>query len=217
MDNFVLEEVKIKMEISNKKKIKSIKENYPINNIEFTSNPKNIQFSNIIIESYTNEALDNTFLLFESVNKILYLVFSNLDNSIISFNLIDNKKIIEIKNSNYWSYITNFRHYLDIKNKRDLIISISYENNLKLWNVNNWENLLNISYINRLGYLYSSCFLNDNNQIYIVTSNYYLDDDSEYIKIFDLEGHQIKCFYSSFNDNTYFIDSYFDKKFQKIL
>ena len=197
--------------LENKNKDISLKEDFSIGNVFFDSNPQNIEFSDYIIESYAHEALDNTFLLFESINNILYLVYSNLDNSIISYNLIDNKKIIEIKNSNYWSYITNFRHYPDKKNKRDLIISISYENNLKLWNVNNWENLLNISYINKIGYLYSACFLNDNNQIFIITSNFYLDNDSEHIKVFDLNGKLIKYINYSYNDNTYFIDSYYDK------
>jgi len=37
-------------------------------------------------------------------------------------------------------YITNLRHYLNNINKRDLIISISAQsNNIKLWNLNNYE------------------------------------------------------------------------------
>ena len=194
-------------------KTKEIKRELSHNNIQFKSNPKNIQFSQLVTESYVNEALDNTFLVFQSIDNNLYLIYTNLDNSIISYNVLDNKKIIEIKNSNYWSYITNFRHYKDKKNKRDLVISLSYDNSLKLWNANNWEILLNINYINKVGYLYSACFLNDNEQIYIVTSNYYLDNDSENIKVFDLKGNIIKYIYFSFNDNTYFIDSYYDKKF----
>ena len=173
----------------NKEKIK-IKDIYInkedlIINIEFRSNPNNLTFSHDIIESYANEALDNTFLVFKSINDIFYLIYSNLDNSIIAYNLINYKKIIEIKNANYWSYFTNFRHYLDKFNKRDLMLSISYDNNIKLWNINNWENILKINYINKVGYLYSACFLNDNNQIYIISSNYYLYSDSEPMKLFD--------------------------------
>ena len=68
-------------------------------------------------------------------------------------------------------YITNFRYYLDSINKRDLILSISGEdNNLKLWNIN-FECLLNIKNINKMGYLISSTFLNHNNDIYLITSN----------------------------------------------
>ena len=186
--------------------------NKNINN-DFNSDPMKIEISkDLIYDSYTNERLDNTFIVFKSVDDIFYLIYTNLDNSIIAYNLIDNKKTIEIKNSNYWSYITNLRHYFDSINKRDLLISISYDNNLKLWNINNWECLIKISYINRVGYLYSACFLNENNHIYIVTSNYCLDNNSEKIKVFDLQGNKIKEINNSYNDNTYFIDSYYDYK-----
>ena len=81
------------------------------------------------------------------------------------------QKITEIKNAHN-NVTTNFRHYLDVINKRDLILSISaYENNIKLWNINNFECLLNLQNINKGGCLYSACFLNDNNQNYIITSN----------------------------------------------
>ena len=203
----------------NKEKIKikdiHINKEALIINLEFRLKPNNLTFSHDIIESYTNEALDNTFLVFKSINDIFYLIYSNLDNSIIAYNLINYKKIIEIKNANYWSYFTNFRHYLDKFNKRDLMLSISYDNNIKLWNINNWKNILKINYINKVGYLYSAFFLNDNNQIYIISSNYYLDSDSEPMKVFDLSGNQIKYIYSSYNDNTYFIDSFYDKKMFK--
>ena len=47
--------------------------------------------------------------------------------------------VIELKNSHN-QYITNFRHYLEEKNKRDLIMSIScQDNNIKIWNVNKLE------------------------------------------------------------------------------
>ena len=58
-------------------------------------------------------------------------------------------------------------------NKNDFIISISaQDNNIKLWNLNNCECLLNIQNIRKDRFLYSACLLNDNNQIYILTSNF---------------------------------------------
>ena len=52
--------------------------------------------------------------------------------------------------------------------------------------------------------------LNDNNNLYIVASNYHWSGHSENIKVFDIEGNKIKEFISS-NKTTYFIDSYYDK------
>ena len=137
--------------------------NKNINN-DFNSDPINIEFSkDLIYDSYTNERLDNTFIIFKSIDNIFYLIYTNLDNFIFIYDLIDNKKMIEIKNSNYWSYITNLRYYFYYIKKRNLLyISISYDNSLKLWNINNWECLIKISYINKVGYLYSACFLYEN-------------------------------------------------------
>ena len=50
------------------------------------------------------------------------------------------------------------------------------------------------------------------NHIYIVSSNYCLDNNSEKIKVFDLKGNKIKEINNSYNDNTYFIDSSYDYK-----
>jgi len=177
--------------------------------IKSNQNPKDISFSNDLIEdSYANNNLDNTFSVFKSINNILYLIFSNENRSIISYNLIDNKKINEIKNA-HKEYIINFRHQLDKLNKRDLILSISADdNNIKLWNVSNWQCLLNLENVNNKGRLYTSCFLKDKNQYYIITSNAN-NNDSEPIKIFDFNGNKIKEINNS-NNHTFFVDNYYD-------
>ena len=139
-----------------------------------STNPESINnFYELTNDSESFFFFDNTFCVFKSIDDILYLVYSNR-NSIISYNLIDRTKINEIKNVNDKNkYITNFRHYLDINNKRDLLISISaWSNSIKVWNVNTWECLNNIKNINKRGYLYSATFLYDNNNIYIITSNH---------------------------------------------
>ena len=123
--------------------------------------------------------------------------------------MVNNQIKIEIKKA-HDNYITNFRHYQDNIQKRDLIISISREDNqIKLWNVNNFELLVTINNINKNGNLDSACFLNYQNQIYIVSSNGNLFFEPELIKIFGLNGNKIKEINNS-NDNTSFIDTYYD-------
>ena len=176
-------------------------------------NPKDIYFLNDLINNcYTYYPfLDNTFCVFNSVNDILYLIYANQDKSIISYNIIDNKKINEIKKAHN-SYITNFRHHLNKNKKIDLIISISSDdNNIKLWNINNSECLLEIKNINKFGNLYSACFFNYNNDIYIVSSNYNYYGDCEPLKVFDFNGNKIKELVDS-NEQTYFIDTYYDNE-----
>ena len=145
----------------------------------------------------------------------MLLIYSTKFRSLICFDILNYKIIIEIKNSHN-AFITNIRHFFDMKNKRDLIISISdRDNNLKLWNVNNWECILEIPHANNTGYLCSACLLNDNNNIYIITSNCNMHGDTEKIKVYDLEG-KIKKEINDSNEKIYFIDSLYDKKTNKI-
>lgn len=158
--------------------------------------------------------LDNTFIVFKSINEIIHLICSNKNKSIIDYNLIDFKLINEIKMAHF-KFITNFRHYYDSNNKIDLIISISsIDNNIKLWNTNNWDCLYNFLNLNKSGTLFSGCFLNDNNNNYILTSNFNILKKVENIKIFDFNGNKINEIKDS-NFNTYFIDCYYDNNLSK--
>ena len=51
-----------------------------------------------------------------------------------------------------------------------LLLSISCnDNNIKIWNVNNFECLVDIKKVNESGFLDSACILKDNKENYIVT------------------------------------------------
>ena len=170
---------------------------------------------NLTNDSYGYLVQDNTFIIFKSINEIIYLIYSTEKKSIILYDLIDYKKINEIKKA-HENYITNFRHFLDIINKRDIIISISgQDNNLKLWNINNLECLININKLYNYGILSSAYILNENNQNYIITSNFNVWD-SEAIKVYDFKGNKIKEINdNNSNDRTFFIDVYYDIKSSK--
>ena len=154
-------------------------------NNEYNSNPKDIIFfNNIVNDSYSDDYLIDKFIVFKSINKILYLIYANWNKSIISYNIIENKKINEIKNA-HKEYITKFRYYLDYINKRDLIISISAnDKNLKIWNIKNFELILNNKNTYNYGILESACFLINNNESYIITCNI---SNQESIKVFYFE------------------------------
>ena len=99
----------------------------------------------------------------------------------------------------------------------DLFISISYiDNNLKLWNISNFECLLNIKNVNKTGHLKSACFLKDNNFNYIITSNSSNNSaiKSELIKVFDFKGTKIKNINGS-NEKVDFINTYYDERLSK--
>ena len=198
--------VKFKADNNNKKENKISK----VTKNNSNSNPTNIQFSKDLIKDSYNDDLsfNNTFCAFKSINDILYLIYSNKNKSIISYDLINNRKINEIKKAHI-EIITNFRYYLDKIKKQDLILSIS-DHNIKLWNINNYNCLLDIKNIYQNGWIYSACFLHDNNENYILSSNCNFGH-CESIKVFNFSGNMIKEINDS-NDHIYFIDTFYDKK-----
>lgn len=136
------------------------------------------------------------------------------NNSIISYNLIDQKKMIELKEI-HSQMIINFRHYLDKPNSRDLVMSFSKDCQLIVVNANNWEIIFNLNNKN-LNCVCSSCFLNNSNQINIVichgrylrtyASNFF----NGFIEVYDLKKNELTKIE---NENvTYFIDSFYEKK-----
>ena len=198
---------------STKKKKFKMEKKEEKKNILIHSNPSQVQFlKDLTNNSYCQYWSDNTFSLFKSFNNIFYIVYADKFYSIIFLNLTTNQIINEIKNA-HKDYITHFSHYFEEINKRDLLISISEDdNNLKLWNINTFECLLNIK--NEIS-LSLACFLKDKIQNYILTCN---DDNThrkkEPIKIFDLEGNKIKEINDSIY-NAYFIDTYYDNNLSK--
>ena len=210
ISNIIYEIYKIKNDINNlknennklKKEIDLLK--------AYHDNPKNIELlSNITSGSYSDFDIDKIFTVFKSINDILYLIYSNQYKSIICYDL-RKQNIVNILKKCHNEYITNLSHYLDKNNKMDLIMSISSaDNRIRLWNVNNWDCLLDISKINESSFLFSACFLYEKKQNYIITSHCNWLGNSEPIKIFDFNGNKIKEIRDS-NEKTYFIDTYYD-------
>jgi WD40 repeat protein len=169
--------------------------------------------NNSFKHSYFSAELDNTFIIFKSINEIFYLIYSKM-NSIINYDIINYKIRSEIKNAHN-STITNFRHCSDSFNKRDLLLSISKDDNiLKIWNITNFECILNLKNVNTKGVLYSACFLKDSKMINFLSTNYNSNGIPEPIKLFDLSGNKIMEIKDKYNknDNTYFIDIFYYKK-----
>ena len=192
-----------------KEKERVLKNNKKIMN---SSNPIHLSYFDIKFNnSYAAMNTNNTFIVFNSIDNILIIIYRTEENSIIAYDLINNKKIIEIKKA-HEEEIINFRHFYDAINKRDIILSISKDDdNIKLWNPANWECINNILGIYRSGVLTSACLFEENNQNYILTST---DANSNLIKIIDFDGKKIK-FLNDSKDKTYYIDYYYDNNLYK--
>ena len=176
------------------------------------THPERISYlKDITKDSFSYFYLDNTFTVFNSINNILTLVYATKEKSIVFFDLIDNTKINTIKGA-HKELITNIRHSQDINNKKDLLLTISYNSNIKLWDYTNLECLTDIIDIYKNGYLFSACFLKDNNVFNIITSNY--SENNDVLKVYDLTGNFIKNLNDS-NGGVNCLDSYYDFKKSK--
>ena len=197
-----------KLKNDNNKKDNNNKDN---NNkcIANSSNQFNLMID-LVADSYTNSNIDNSFVIFKSINNLFYLIYANISNSLICYDIEKKRKIQEIKNY-HKEFISNFRHYLDKKNKRNLVMSISNkDNNIKILNINTWECCFDIKNVNKVGTLNSACFMNENSENFIISSNLNKQGFSEPIKIYNFKGEKIKEINDS-NDSTLFIDTFYDK------
>ena len=180
-------------------------------NLIYNTEPNNfIFYQKITKDSFSSSPVENTFTIFNTLNNNLYLIYATKDKSIKCLNLMNNQMIVEIKDAHN-KFITNFKHYYYSKQKIDLIMSISSDDNaIKIWNVNNWDCKLYLKNINKSGNLLSACLFEENNNIYIVTSNFDIYDEPEPIKIYDIKGNKVKEIMNS-NKNTLYIKIYCDK------
>jgi len=151
------------------------------------------------------------FLIFKSFSNIFYLVYATETNSIIYYNIEEKRKINEIKNS-HKKNIYLLKYISDDINKRILVLSLSLNNDLKVWDSNNIECILNLENINLEGekFTFSACFIKENNEIFIGISD--SGNNNGPIKIFNLDGNLIK---KIINGGVDYIESYFDEKFSK--
>lgn len=203
--NLDLEEESKKIENEIKKETLNLnqKENNKNNSI-FPKENKQIPNTSKIEEKESINN-DNTFTIFELINKSINIIWVDKNNSLIFFDL--DKNIRKEIGRKHKEKIIDFRYCYDKKNNKDLIMSLSRkDNNIKIWDINNWNiPLYDLKDFNICGTLNSSCFLADNNNIYIVTCSAKVDS----IKIYDLNCNKIKEIKDS-NEDISYLDTYYD-------
>ena len=201
------ENCKLVNEIQGLKSFHNRKDN---ENNEYLTNPNQLQLGHYLTDdSYANKVIDNTFVIFNSRENYIYLVYATEDKNIQCMN-VNTKKIIKILlNPHNNNYISNLRYNFDKNNNRDLILSVSKEiNHIKIWDINNWNCIVDLKNIYSCGFIRSACIMNGDNSNYIIVSN---DDVFILIKIFDFNCLKINELPKS-EDICYFIDSYYDIK-----
>jgi len=191
-------------------------------NFSFEANPTKLEFLEnlpIVIDGCQK---NNALCLFKSIDDILvlsYFEFWNYKHRILSYNIIDKKIIHEIKG---FDEMTNhLSHYLDKKNKRDLLLQIicgddeyNIRNNIYIWNFSNLDCILNLELVYKEGFIYSASLLKEKNELYLITSNNSGKELSQPLKVFDIKGNKVDEI-KSLKRNINYIDVYFDTNLNK--
>ncbi len=179
----------------------NIQENY----IENDSPIKFYFFKDLINE---NLGLCSKFITFKSIKGILLIIYTTDDYSIISYDIVNEKKQNEIKCSQ--KDIFELYHCLDRKNKRDLLLTQSTYNYIKIWDIENFNCILDLKKL-ELNYTYISktCFMNFKNEIYIIIGN-----TNEPFKFYNLSGDMIKEI--KFDKDINYIYTYNDDELSKV-
>ena len=170
---------------------------------------------NLVGKSNSNSSLEITCLIFKSIDNLNLIIYSGENKSIVCYDLNNNKKINEVfgAHKNTITYLNKYSSYSSQKDRINLMLSISEkDNNLKVWNITNFQCLHNFENINKQGWINCGCFLNDNDKIYVLSTNSMgYTRSPEPIKVFDLEGEKIMTIKNS-NTNINFIDIFYDNK-----
>ena len=163
---------------------------------------KKTEHYNLIEKTSFRHITKSIFCVFNSLNNILYLIYSNESTSITSYNLIKNSKITELKKAHSKS-ITFLKHFFDKINSRDLLVSISSEEkSLKIWNLYNFSCIYTIQ---KSSIITAACpFIDDNINYIIVNHCIY---DFNYNKILKIKEYRKKIF---------FMDTYYNKGLDKL-
>ena len=141
---------------------------------------------------------------FNSIDtKLPYIVYISYQTDIIFYNCKSNGITSTIKEAHGFTQIINIRHYL--YDKKDIILSASFNSSIKLWKVRTLECFIEITnpIENRL---ISACLFQDKKQYLIAMAIH-----GRNLNVFDMNGKKIKEFQKSAHYGQFF-ETYFDKK-----
>ena len=206
-------ELKFEEKLSNlEQEIISPKDNisiYPENKSleKFQSDPKLLIYKkDICTNAHTINSIDRVFCAFKSFSGEALVAWGTNKLAIEIYDCEQNKVIKTIYRAHNQT-IYSCRHYPDMKQKIDYIITSSYDKSIKVWNIKQDNEILRIPNVHNNYYIYSVSLLihNQEHQNYIITSA-----TNEKMKIWDFNGVFLRNFGID-TESTYFIDVYYKK------
>ena len=183
----------------------------------FNSDPNNLNLIYDINESHCSNR-DNQFIVFKSNFNKNYLIYINKDKVSLTCFDLETKNTKEYKNI-HLKTILSLRYYT--KDKKDLIITSSNDNSVKIYHFNIYnmmcvceiKNIIETKSENENFPINSVLFVFYNNNDYIIISNM----EENYLKIYDMKGNLIKNnFCKHFDDGrTFYIQYFYNYKNKK--
>ena len=125
------------------------------------------------------------FCAFKSLKGDSLSAWVTKDNTIELYDLEKDALIKSVKDAHIKD-IHSCRHFVDIKNNKDLLITCSYDKSIRVWDIENLEKpLIDIQNAHSNGFIFTSCILSHEK----MPENYIISGaDDENIKIFDFNG-----------------------------
>ena len=176
--------------------------------LKFVKDPKNLVYKEDICNSANNfNTIDKLFCAFKSFSGESLVVWGTPQYNIEFFDLEKNK-IVKTITKAHNDIIISCRHYSDLKNRIDYLITSSYDKTVKVWDIRSYSYIVNIISAHSNGNIDSVSILCDEKEgaNYVITSS-----TKEYMKVWDFNGKNLKSFGQN-DENTYFIDAYYDNK-----
>ncbi len=125
------------------------------------------------------------FCAFKSLKGDSLSAWVTKDNTIELYDLEKDALIKSVKDAHIKD-IHSCRHFVDIKNNKDLLITCSYDKSIRVWDIEKLEKpLIDIQNAHSNGFIFTSCILSHEK----MPENYIISGaDDENIKIFDFNG-----------------------------
>ena len=125
---------------------------------------------NVISECFCFE-LYNKFTSFRTFSNILLLVYADIENYLVFFDLEKNIVFKRI-NSCHEEAVSLIYHHKDLRKNNDLIVTISSADfNSKIWDISSFQLVANLTDIYENGFIESCCFINYNLNIFLAFAN----------------------------------------------
>ncbi len=181
---------------------------FKINNNKFTSNPQKLKFKKDITDklqkSYT---IDSVFCAFTTFDARSFVAWGCPTYTVEVYDLIHDKLLKSLSGFNQHIYIT--RHFFDKALKKDYLLSTSYSRSCKIWDCQDFSNILTLQNCHTGSYLYSGLLVFD--PLHSESPLCLTVAPNENIKVWDFQGTLITQINTT-ADYTYFLNIWYDER-----